>query len=148
MMYDKLWVHGTCDRILLTLRQWIMVYHTGKVSATGRYLTKPGEVSPEPKEIDVPTRYACDIAWTQSDLEYLIKILEAKVPTWPVTKDLRTNFPKWKYGRLIQGGSRIVTMDVYFTNLVEIYKLIEGMQSGQSQDVKRDLSEVDLSAIK
>lgn len=144
---DILWVHGTCDRILITLRQWIMSYHNGKLSATGKYLTRPGERGPQPQEIDIPTRYACNVAWAQTDLDYLIKILEAKVPDWPVTKDLRTNYPKWKYGRLVQGGARLITMDLYFSNLVEIYKLLENMQNGKSTDVRTDLSEVDLSSF-
>lgn len=144
---DPLWQHGTCDRLLVTLQKWIMQYHDGKISATGRYLTKPGEMGPQPQEIDVPTRRACDVLWSQSDLDYLIKILEAKVPNWPVTKDLRTGFPRWKNGRIAQGGSRFITMDVYFSNLVEIYQLLEALRDGKTKEARADLGNVDLSSF-
>jgi len=145
-MKDSLWVSGTCDRIILTLQKWIMIYHNGKVSATGRYLTSPGEQGPQPQEIERPTRYACKVAWTEQDLDYFIKILEAKIPDHPVTKDLRTNFPKWKNGKLIHGGARVVTMDIYFSNLVELYRLMEAVRDGKTKETV-DLGSVDLSSF-
>lgn len=147
-MKDPLWVHGTCDRIMLALQKWVMAYHNGRVSATGKYLTKPGEAGPQPKEIEVPTRHAVDVPWLLSDLEHLTKILEAKVPDWPVTKDFRINLPRWKNGRLVSGGGRIVTMDLYFTNLIEIYRMMEALRDGKLKEGKQhDLSTIDLSSF-
>lgn len=144
---NPLWIHGTCDRIMVTLQKWIMKYHDGKISATGRYMTKPGEMGPEIKEIDRPTRYATEVAWRQDDLDYLIKILEKMVPEWPVTRDLRSSFPRWKNGKLLPGGMRIITMDMYFSNLVEIYQLLEAIRDGKVKETKSDLAAIDLSKI-
>jgi hypothetical protein len=134
---------------MVALRRWLWNYHKGTVSATGTYLTKPGEAGPQPKEIEVPRRYACEVTWLKGDLDYLIKILEAKCPDWPVTKDLRQNFPKWKNGKLVayQKEARTVVMDLYYENLMEIYRLLEAMQSGKTVQEKPDLGKVDLSTF-
>jgi hypothetical protein len=142
---DPLWVHGQCDRILYTLIRWAWNYHKGKVSATGKYLTKPGELGPSPQEIDKPTRYANEIAWRKDDLECLTKILEAKVPDWPVTWDFRTNLPRWRNGIITKDGARVVTMDLYFQNLVEIIRLLEAMRDGKTKESREDLAGIDLS---
>ena len=144
---DPLWVNGTCDRIMEVLKDWASRYRKGRVSATCKYVTKPGEMGPEPKEIDVPSRRAVDVAWLQGDLDYLTKILEAKVPDWPVTTDMRANFPKWRNGRLVPGGARVVVMDLYLQNLVEIYQLLEAMRDGKTQEAEgtTDLAAVDLT---
>jgi len=141
---DPLWQNGTCDRIMKTLLRWIYTYHNGKVSATGKYQTKPG---PQGVKVeDRPRRYACEVAWQQADLDYFIKILESKIPTNPIPRDWRRDLPRWKYGRLVQGGARIVVMDVYFEDLVGLYKLMEGLRDGKLQE-KPDLTSVDLGAF-
>jgi len=145
---DPLWVYGTCDRIMVALRSWLWNYHSGTVSATRKYLTKPGEMGPQPKEIDVPTRYACEVTWLKGDLDYFIKILEAKLPDNPVTKDLRRCFPLWKNGKLVayKKEARKITIDLYYEDLIGIYRLLEAMQSGKTTEEKQDLGKVDLSS--
>jgi hypothetical protein len=133
---------------MIALRSWLWNYHNGTVSATSKYLTKPGEMGSQPKEIDVPARYAVEVTWLKGDLDYLIKILEAKVPEWAVTKDLRRGFPKWKNGKLVpyKKEARTVVMDVYYQNVMEIYRLLEAMQSGKTTEEKQDLGAVDLAS--
>lgn len=143
---DPLWIHGQCDRVLYTLVRWEWNYHRGKVSATGKYLTKPGEMGPSPQEIDKPTRYANDVAWLKSDLECLTKILKAKVPDWPVTWDFQRWSDNWKTsGRPTLGGARLITSDIYFQNLVEIIRLLEAMRDGKTKESREELGSVDLS---
>lgn len=140
---DPLWVKGICDRILLTLISWAMHYHNGVVSAT-----RPQQQPPTASGvtvIDVPTRYAVDVAWQQQDLDYLIKVLEARVPTWPVTRDLRSCFPRWRNGKLIPGGARVITLDHYFTDVTGMIRLMEALRDGKTKEAGIDLSQVDLS---
>lgn len=150
-MSDKLWTHGICDNIMLTLRNWALVYEKGRVSATGRYLTKPGEMGPQPQEIDKPTRRAVKVAWREQDLRKLIEILDAKIPHehegYSLVRDLKTNLPRWKNGQLLSGGARIIEMDWYFSHVMQIYRLFEGMKYGKAQEERIDLSTVDLSSF-
>ena len=109
-MKDPLWVSGTCDRIKAVLKFWYSTYDAGKVSATRQRLTKPGELGPQPILVDDVTRRSCKIPWNYYDLEYLVKILEARCSNDPKDKfstflsqiavDLRINLPKWKNGDL------------------------------------------------
>jgi hypothetical protein len=146
---DPLWQHGTCDRIMTTLQKWIRTYRNGKISATCKRNSKPGPQGIQIEE--VTRRYACQVAWKEADLDYFIKILEAKIPTsspaYQIPRDWRRDFPKWKYGRLIQDGLHIVVMDVYFEDLVGLYKLMEALRDGKLQE-KPDLTTIDLSAFK
>jgi hypothetical protein len=58
------------------------------------------------------------------------------------------NLPKWRKGRLISGGARIVTMDVYFQNVGEILAILEALRDGKfEQKQPQDLSTVDLEKI-
>lgn len=147
---DPLWVKGVpgspsiCDRILGTLKHWKFVYHKGSVSAKRKQNQLFGK---EMKVVDVPTRYANKIAWRQSDLEYLIKILEAKCPDWPITKDFRRNFPKWKYGQIVPGGGRIIEIDLYFQSLCQIISLMEAIRDGKVYTKPEDLADIDLEKI-
>lgn len=151
-MNDPMWINGTCDRIMNVLQYWIRHYEDGRVSATGRYLTRPGEMgTATPTEIEVPTRKACKLPWMQSDLDYFIKILEAKIPkghaSYAIARDLRTNFPRWINGRLMPGGARLIEIDIYFDNLVQIYRLFEAMKTGKADQAIQDLKSVDLEKI-
>lgn len=149
---DPLWLKGTliapgiCDRILVTIKQWILIYDKGEVSAIRKQNQMRGK---EMKVVDVVTRRACKVAWLQEDLSYLVKILEAKAPDWPVTKDFRMNFPKWRNGKLIAGGARVLEMDVYFQNVCEILAILEALRDGkfEQREKQQDLSTVDLENI-
>jgi len=147
---DPLWVNGTCDRIMKTLQRWILSYYDGVVSATCKRNSKPG-----PQGIvieEVITRRACWVAWQQNDLDYFIKILEAKIPTNPNTLDLRRNFPLWKNGRIIPNNAghetRAVLIPIYEEDLKGLYHLMEALYYGKYQEEKPDLTSVDLSSFK
>lgn len=150
-MSDNLWVNGVCDNILLTLRNWAVVYEKGRVSATGRYMTKPGEMGPQPKEIDVPTRRAVKVAWREHELKKLTDVLDTKIPhtheSYSLVRDLKTNLPRWKNGQLIPGGARIIEMDWYFAHVMQVYRLFEAMKYGKAEEERIDLSTIDLSSF-
>lgn len=159
-MRDPLWVTGTCDRIMLVLLHWTLNYRKGTVSATGKYMTKPGEAGPAPKEVDLTTRFACDVTWNYNDLEYLVKILETKVPGWPTTKDFRRCLPRWKNGRLakpiikvnnasyaLPSPVRIITMDYYDADIIGMYRLLEAMRDGKTKEARKDLGSIDLATF-
>lgn len=150
---DPLWLKGTpgvpgiCDRILAALVYWIRIYHDkGIISATCKQNQMMGK---EMKVVDVITRRACKIPWRQSDLDYFIKILEAKWPKEIITKDLRRNFPLWANGMPTTNGSgaRIIELDWYFEHIVSAYQLLEAMRDGREQKKKQDLASVDLEKI-
>ena len=149
-MSDKLWVNGVCDNIYITLMYWIRQYDKGRVSATGRYMTKPGEDGPTPHEIDVPTRRSVQLPWRKVDIETFIDVLDKKIPhdheTYSLVRDLRTNLPRWKNGRLLPGGARLIEMDWYFNHVVQVFRLFEAMKYGKETEGTTDLSSVDLSS--
>lgn len=150
-MSDPMWINGTCDRIMSTLEYWIRNYDKGTISAEGEYLTKPGQDGPAPHLITVPTRRACKIAWKQDDLDYFIKILEAKLPkndpTYALARDMRANFPKWRYGIICPGGARMIVLDWYLDHIAQIYRLLGDMKSGKTKEAREDLSSFDLSKV-
>lgn len=161
---DPLWQVGTCDRIYLTLMHWALNYESGKKSATNKRMSMPGEVGPEVREIEVVTRRAYSMPWNYNDLEYLVRIMEAKVPTHLCTKDLRRNLPKWKNCPLCpahimvnQKGQRVayslvsptrmVTIDFYEENVIQMIRLMEAIRDGKTKEARSNLAEVDLSSF-
>lgn len=160
MKHDPLWIHGTCDRIMLVLLSWTMNYEDGVKSATNTYRTKPGELGPAPTEVEITMRRACQVPWNFHDLEYLIKILETKVPDWAVTKDLRRCLPLWHKSPLcpsyclirksrypLVGPTRKITIDQYDQSVREIYLLLKDMKDGKTKEARKDLSTVDIAAF-
>jgi hypothetical protein len=146
---DKLWVTGTCDNIVQILLIWIGDYPKGRPSATRKYRTKPGEMGAAPQDVDVVSRRAVELPWKEYELEYFYKVLEAKIPkdheTYSLVRDLKTNLPRWKNGRLVQGGAHLIEMDWYLDNVIQVFRLFEAMKLGKLEVVAPDLTSIDLT---
>lgn len=154
-MSNKLWVNGICDNIVYTLEYWIRNYEKGTVSATCRYMTKPGELGPAPQEIDKPTRKALEMPWRKIDLEKFISILDQVIPhnhtSYALVRDLRTSLPRWKNGKLYPTvpGSRLITLDWYFKDIVQVYRIFGNLKRGlpvTPQEIQ-DLASIDLEKV-
>jgi len=150
-MSSPLWQHGICDNILYTLQVWVHNYDKGKVSATGKYLTKPGERGPNMQQIDVPTRRALKMPWREVELKYFVEVLEKEIPksheTYALVRDLKANLPRWRNGKLQAGGARIIEIDWYLAHVIQVYRLFEGLKTGKLHAQKPDLGAVDLEQI-
>lgn len=150
-MPNKLWVHGVCDNILEVLQYWISNYEKGKITATRRYLTKPGELGPAPQEIDKPTRKSLELPWREVDLKKFVEVLDEVIPhnheTYALVRDLKHNLHKWKNGKILPGGARKIEIDWYFKHVVQVYRIFEALKYDRPLNPPTDMAEVDLEKI-
>lgn len=157
-MSNKLWVNGICDNILTNLQYWVRHYEEGKITATRRYLTKPGELGPAPQEINKPTRKALAMPWRKVELDMLVatldKVIPHEHPTYALVRDLRKNITKWSHipcgmwqGKPLTLGAKVIEIDWYFNHIVQVYRIFEALKYDLPLDPPKDLASVDLENI-
>lgn len=143
---SNMWISGIGDRTLSKVVFWMKNYDRGRVCATKKFLTKPGEMGPGVQTIDMPTAKAVKVPWKMDELEFLIETLDYKRPDWPVAHGLRKDLPRWRNGKLQPGGDRVIEMAVYPEALIEMYTILMELKYGKAEATV-PVSEVDFDAI-
>ena len=146
-MKEVIWISDLGDRVYNKVVWWMQNYDKGKVCATRKFMTKPGERGPGVEVIDMPTAKAVEIPWKLEELTYFTELLEYKLPKYPVTWGFRSDLPNWKNGKLLAGGARVITMAIYPEALEAIFKAISEVKHGKGKETKTDLTKVDIESV-
>jgi hypothetical protein len=83
------------------------------------------------------TKRVHKIAWTKSEFQHLVRILETVRPDWPFTHDLRNVLTGFDQYRLAANGQRLVQIATYEADPKELLDTLIEVKTGVGSFAKQ-----------
>lgn len=138
---DANWYSPICDIVLRKVALWQVSYHKGDPSADRPFMLMNGRIA------DRVTRYANPVRFTISELDHLVRLIDAAASEDPLStgrilvkhfQSVRSNI---KNGKLLPGGEYEIVLDDYLEDVNEVLQLLLNVRDGTIQSVSDIVSE-------
>lgn len=123
-MPEPVWFAGVCDSMLFKVESWLRAWPRGDIFATRTGWSVDGG------EFEVVTGRLVKVPLTRSELEHLIRILDAVKPNWLFTAFLKLKLSKFETFRLLPGNVRVVPMESGDEPLQQAVELLRAAKTG------------------
>lgn len=125
MAGDPTWYVPVCDRVLAKVQLWFDIYDRGDESASRKWITMNARI------VDRTTMYAHRIKWKATELDHLIRLLDALAEHQELTSDFKRVREGLHHGRLLPNGEREVVLNFYKADVAEVLDVLRRAKSGK-----------------
>lgn len=126
---DASWYQPICDDVLRKVYRWLCYYHRGDVSASRKWMGMDGRI------VDRITKHANVVRFTPTELDHLVRILDALATTRELVDYFRTVRKGIRRGKLMPGGEYEVVLNAYKQDVEETLTVLIRAKTGRTTNL-------------